>query len=355
MNRFVSDFPRYLLYLILFNFFIIVLGVILVFLYNLSSSIYKKRKEKLEARLMKLLRELLLDKSDIELKDVAPFIALGVQRQKRIREVFIECLTQYSSFLDGNEAENIVKIYNLLGLQEHKIKELSSISTSKIIHAIDELTRFKVPVKRETMVRFQKSKNSMIRELANSYTLTIYNDNNYDFFSFNEDSFTKWENLTYFQLIINRTDLRKPHFAKWISPEYKPTVIILAMDLASYYYQQNAAEKIHPMLTTPDCALRFEMINNLGKLNYNTSPPILMELYDIEKDIRCKREIIKSLGYMTHHTVQVTDFLKKALEKESNINLRKAIIIALKRNTSESMIPSVNFPTLEKELQIHNQ
>lgn len=58
---------------------------------------------------------------------------------------------------------------------------------------------------------------------------------------------------------------------------------------------------------------------------------------------------------MTHHTVQVTDFLKEALEKESSVNLRKAIIIALKRTTSESMIPSVNFPTLEKELHIHNQ
>lgn len=355
MHSFLSNFPRYLLYLIIFNFSIIFLGWMLVALYNLSSSFYKKSNEELEAQFIKILRELLLNQPAFELEDLKPLIDLDVQRKRRIREIFIESLTQYSCFLDGDAAENITKIYRLLGLEKYKIKELSSIYDSNIIHAIDELTRFKVPIKREKMVQLQKSKNSMIQELANSYTLTIYKDNIYDFFTFNEDPFTKWMNLTYFQLIINRTDLKKPHFQQWISPQYKPTVVKLAMDLASYYYQHNAAEKIHPLLTTPDAAFRFEMINNLGKLNYPPSPQILMELYDREEDMRCKREIIKSLGYMTYQTVQVRDFLEQTLENESGINLRKAIIIALKRAKSESTIPSVNFPALEKQLQKHNQ
>ncbi len=351
---FLSNFPGYLLYLILFNFFIILLGLVLVYVYNLSSSIYKKRNKNLETQFIKLLRELLLAKKDIELSDLKPFIDLGVQRQKKIREIFIESLTQYSCFLGGNEARNIEKIYTLLDLQKAKIKDLSSIFNSAVIQAIDELTRFKVPVEREIMVQLQKKENSMIRELANSYTLTIYKDNIYDFFSFNDDRFTKWKHLTYFQLIINRTDLKKPHFGQWISPEFKSTVISLAMDLASYYYQQNAAENIHAMLNTLDCALRFQMINNLGKLNNPSSPEVLMKLFVVEKDKRCKREIIKSLGYMTHNTSEVTHFLKTTLAKENSINLKKAIIIALKRTTSDSTIPSIYFPEFEHELQLYN-
>lgn len=354
VNRFLSDFPRYLLYLILFNFFIIVLGVILVYLYNLSSLIHKKRNDKLKAHFIEMLRVLILDKMDIELSDLKPFINLGVLRVRQIREIFIETLTEYYYFLDGNEAENISKIYRLLGLHKNKIKDLSSINNSKTIHALAELTRFKIKVKREIMVGLQKSNNSIIRELANVYTLTIYDDNIYDFFNFNNYPFTKWKSLTYFQTIINRTDLKKPHFQQWISLQYKQDVVMLAMDLASYYYQHNAAEKIHPILNSPNHVLRFEMINNLGKLNYYTSPGILMKLYDQEKNMKCKIEIIKSLGYITHHTEEITEFLETNLEKEIGINLKKAIIIALTRTKSKSTLSSISFPEMSKEIQIHN-
>ena len=194
-------------------------------------------------------------------------------------------------------------------------------------------------VNRTKIKKLQKHKNSEIRELANAYTLNIYDrDDIYEFFDFTTEPFTPWQQLEYFQLIINRSTAPKADFSKWINSNYVNSIISLSLDLVAHYHQNTAIEPIHSMIKINNTKMRRKMIKTLGLLNQKESINILMELYNEESDVNCKIEIIKSLGYMGNKNEQVTQFLENLLHTEFHTNFRKAILIALSRATSSESI-----------------
>ncbi|WP_374543355.1 HEAT repeat domain-containing protein, partial [Flavobacterium sp.] len=179
-----------------------------------------------------------------------------------------------------------------------------------------------------------------IRELANAYTLNIYDSEDiYEFFDFTTEPFTPWQQLEYFQLITNRPLAPKADFGKWINPKYENSIISLSLDLVAYYHQETAIEPIHSMIKIDHTKMRRKMIRTLGILNQKQSIDVLMDLYIEEDDMKCKTEIIKSLGYMGYKNEKVIHFLDELLKTEFHTNFRKAILIALSRATgSESIL-----------------
>lgn len=220
------------------------------------------------------------------------------------------------------------------------IKDLDSIFTRRVLGALDRLNRFKIIVNRTKIKKLQKHKNSDIRELANAYTLNIYDsDDIYEFFDFTTEAFTPWQQLEYFQLITNRPLAPKADFGKWINPKYENSIINLSLDLVAYYHQETAIEPIHSMIKIDHTKMRRKMIRTLGILNQKRSINVLIDLYLEEGDMKCKIEIVKSLGYMGYKNEKVIHFLEELLKTEFHTNSRKAILAALSRATgSESIL-----------------
>lgn len=351
MSSFTIYIPDYLRDIMSFNAVIIVYGILIIYLYDCILTYNKKKYRHLPDVLMKITSELIFDKKNLNSNDIKKLEQLNIKTNSRVRIIFVKILTQYSLFLKEDEDKTITKIYKSLDLHKDKIKDLSSFSKNKIIRALFELKNFNILVDRKYIIPLQKHKNKSIREVANSYTLKMYDEDIYDFLDFSNDSFTPWEQLEYFQLIINRTTLKKPHFKKWISPAYNATIVNIALDLCCYYYQDNAVESIHKMIKSADDQLRFNMITALGKLNHSSSIPILMELFEHEECTKCKREIIKSLGYMGYENKEIHQLLENALKTEKNINLRKALAISLQRTMSQSTIPAIDFETTKFNFQ----
>ena len=109
--------------------------------------------------------------------------------------------------------------------------------------------------------------------------------------------------------------------------------------MVAYYHQETAIEPIHSMIKIDHTKMRRKMIRTLGILNQKQSIDVLMDLYIEEDDMKCKTEIVKSLGYMGYKNEKVIHFLEELLKTEFHTNSRKAILIALSRATgSESIL-----------------
>ena len=350
MGNLLHNVPSYLLDFILFNIIVIHIGMFLVFIYNIPVIINSEKNNRIRNIFSEILSEIILLENYENTEKIKILKKLKVQKNRRIRTIFIKVLKEYTIFLKGTEFATLTDVYKSLGLHVKDIKDLDSIFSTRVLEALDRLNRFKIVVNRTKIKKLQKHKNSEIRELANAYTLNIYDSEDiYDFFDFTTEPFTPWQQLEYFQLIINRPNYQNTDFGKWINPKYDPSVINLALDLVAYYYQNTAVDSIHKMIETRDCKLRCKMIKTLGVLNHKDSIPFLIKLYNEEKNFYCQLEIIKSLGYMGNKNKMVTDFLENLLTTEYHTNLRKAILIAITRATSSLSVVEKRIYNFELE------
>ena len=340
MGNLLHNIPTYLLDFFLFNIIVTIIGMFLVFIYNIPVLINRNNNKKLRNIFNEFLSEIII-LNDIDNSEKIKILKkLKVKKNRRIRTIFIKVLKDYSIFLKGTEFATLTDVYKSLGLHVKDIKDLDSIFTTRVLEALDRLNRFKIVVNRTKIKKLQKHKNSDIREFANAYTLNIYDSEDiYEFFDFTTEPLTPWQHLEYFQLITDRPLAPKADFGKWINPKYENSIISLSLDLVAYYHQETAIEPIHSMIKIDHTKMRRKMIRTLGILNQKQSIDVLMDLYIEEDDMKCKTEIIKSLGYMGYKNEKVIHFLDELLKTEFHTNFRKAILIALSRATgSESIL-----------------
>ena len=349
LGNLIHNIPDYLLNIFLFNIIVVNIGMFLVFIYNIPGLFNSKNNLKIKNAFKELLSEILISDIGEKSEKIKIIEILKVQKSRRIRTIFVKVLIEYTIFLKGEDFDKLTGIYKSLGLHQKDIKDLDSIFTKRILNALERLNRFKIVVYRSKIKELQQHKNSSIRELANAYTLNIYDDNIYDFFDYAIEPFTPWQQLAYFQLIINRPTGHKADFSTWINPKYDHSVISLALDLVSYYYQSNAVKPIHEMIRLDDEKIRRKMIKTLGVLNQKDSIDVLKALYDEEKEMSCKMEIIKSLGYMGNNNENVTNFLEELLETEFHTNIRKTILIAMDRAISSQSVLGNRLAVFELE------
>lgn len=356
MGNIFHNIPSYLIDFLLFNIIVTIIGMFLVFIYNIPVLINRNNNKKLRNIFNEFLSEIII-LNDIDNSEKIKILKkLKVKKNRRIRTIFIKVLKDYSIFLKGTEFATLTDVYKSLGLHVKDIKDLDSIFTTRVLEALDRLNRFKIVVNRTKIKKLQKHKNSDIREFANAYTLNIYDSEDiYEFFDFTTEPLTPWQHLEYFQLITDRPLAPKADFGKWINPKYENSIISLSLDLVAYYHQETAIEPIHSMIKIDHTKMRRKMIRTLGILNQKQSIDVLMNLYLEEDDMKCKTEIVKSLGYMGYKNEKVIHFIEELLKTEFQTNFRKAILIALSRATASESILENKIYRYELEKTVPNE
>lgn len=356
MGNIFHNIPSYLIDFLLFNIIVTIIGMFLVFIYNIPVLINRNNNKKLRNIFNEFLSEIII-LNDIDNSEKIKILKkLKVKKNRRIRTIFIKVLKDYSIFLKGTEFATLTDVYKSLGLHVKDIKDLDSIFTTRVLEALDRLNRFKIVVNRTKIKKLQKHKNSDIREFANAYTLNIYDSEDiYEFFDFTTEPLTPWQHLEYFQLITDRPLAPKADFGKWINPKYENSIISLSLDLVAYYHQETAIEPIHSMIKIDHTKMRRKMIRTLGILNQKQSIDVLIDLFLEEGDMKCKKEIVKSLGYMGYKNEKVIHFIEELLKTEFQTNFRKAILIALSRATASESILENKIYRYELEKTVPNE
>ena len=196
MGNLLHNIPSYLLDFYLFNIIVVNIGMFLVFIYNIPVFINSEKNNRIRNIFSEILSEIILLENYENTEKIKILKKLKVQKNRRIRTIFIKVLKEYTIFLKGTEFATLTDVYKSLGLHVKDIKDLDSIFTSRVLGALDRLNSFKIVVNRTKIKKLQKHKNPEIRELANAYTLNIYDSEDiYEFFDFTTEPFTPWQQL----------------------------------------------------------------------------------------------------------------------------------------------------------------
>ncbi|WP_436415331.1 HEAT repeat domain-containing protein [Petrimonas sp.] len=346
IHTIIRDTHPYVLLFIVINISIVIASVMSFLIYHFIDYRRKKTTEKFQLLFRDLLYPIVFG-SYLEAEQSLEKIKTYPVYRPCIRKVFVSELLNYQFFLSGNEREKIHQIYLSLGLHHLAIKQLSGYNIKEILWALYELSRFVISVKEDILNNLRRWRNKDIDLITRLYCI-VDKKSELDCFVSCNKPINKFEQLLYFSIITRKFNFFAPHFSHWISPEYDDTFVELCTDLAAYYYQDNAVGAIHKMLDTDNKSLKKKFIRALGIFNQEESIRILMDCYEKEQSIEVKKEIIKSLGYMSYNVPEVNDFLLKVQDTESSLNLKKASMLALYRSKSESAPSSVSYRWMEK-------
>lgn len=339
--------PSYLLEIMAMSVLIILGGIALVFIYSITYRYLNKDKDRLRSIFRERCQIILLGQRYVSRDDIDFFRKLKVDSNRNIRTIFVRTLLEYYNFLKGEERTRVGQMYRALDLNKKDSKDLNSFLLGRKLRALHRVGIFEVPVPREQIETLQKSSDHMIRELANIYALRVFEDNFLDFLYQPGIMLSRWERLSYFQLITQRRNFEPPEFSVLIDENRHTSVNSFALDLISYYYQDEAAEHIHEAIPASIEWLRAKMIATLGNLLNRESIDFLLDWYPKETSAPCRRQIVATLGELGVGDQRVIDFLFDLLHKTEGINLRKKIIIALKSVQSSEDRPLEIFDELE--------
>ncbi|WP_143307402.1 HEAT repeat domain-containing protein [Chitinophaga vietnamensis] len=247
------------------------------------------------------------------------FEQLGLGR-RWARATFTSQLIEYRQNFTGDIPQRLRELYLELGLQHDAVSHLHSGRRKKVIAALVELSGMGVLVEKDFILQLTDSKDKYIREMARCYIVQCSPDHPFEFLDHVKEPILLWEQFELFRIISLRKDIPAPAFERWIAAEYHPTVITLALKLATYYQQP---ESIRAMLRLmPVCVepLRALIINCLGKLVAETAEPTLVAMYP-QESLSVKMEILKALGRIG--SGHYLDFLRHELEHADEFLLMK--------------------------------
>ena len=155
MGNLLHNIPTYLLDFFLFNIIVINIGMFLVFIYNIPVFINSEKNNRLRNIFSEILCEIILLENYENTEKIKILKKLKVQKNRRIRTIFIKVLKEYTIFLKGTEFATLTDVYKSLGLHLKDIKDLDSIFTSRVLGALDRLNSFKIIVNRTKIKKLQ--------------------------------------------------------------------------------------------------------------------------------------------------------------------------------------------------------
>ena len=265
----------------------------------------------------------------------------------KARQVAIDELVNCKKNFSGLVAENIVSLYNKLGLNEDSLNKMNNkrkwYVKAKGIQELYLMDQKKLLTK---IYRETNSTNEFVRSEAQIAILYLTGFKGLRFLDVISYPLTLWQQiklLEQLRLFGKKEDL-SDRIPRWLLSK-NDTVIIFALRLAAEYQQFGVKNAIMNCLVHPSPAVRTRAIKTLIVLADEQTPFVLTGYYSKET-LENQVHILNSLASMA--TDEQQSFLEKLLDAPENIIKLKAAIV-LANNCTDGMAILEKKAALEPE------
>lgn len=240
-----------------------------------------------------------------------------VSRLKRLnkrknRKILISILLNFHDNLKGGLEKQIPQIYTKLELELDSFKSVSSFLYYQKVRGIHELTLLYPEGALKVLPKLLIHSNENVRSEAQKAYIILHPDNPFHFLQRLNKPFTRWTQLSAFNL-LRLPQLKVPSFSIYLRSEHYD-VQVFCLQMIIYFQQLENVSLIFKLLGSPLELIRFlayTAINNLRL--YDGRVPIKNKYRgETEKN---KKEIVKALCNIG--TDEDIDFLEIIFKSES--------------------------------------
>lgn len=265
----------------------------------------------------------------------------------KARQVAIDELTNCKKNFSGIVAENIVALYNKLGLREDSLEKMQNKRKWYLqARGIQELYLMDQKNLLTKIYRETNSKNDFVRSEAQIAIIYMTGFNGLRFLDVISYPLTLWQQiklLEQLRLFGKKEDL-SDRIPRWLQSK-NDTVIVFALRLAAEYQQYAVKDAIMGCLVHPSGAVRTRAIKTLIVLADEQTPFILTGYFSKE-NFDNQVHILNSLTSLA--TDEQAGFLEKLLDAPDNIIKLKASVV-LANNCTDGLSVIEKRAVLEPE------
>lgn len=265
----------------------------------------------------------------------------------KARQIAIDELTNCKKNFSGIVAENIVALYNKLGLREDSLEKMRNKRKWYLqARGIQELYLMDQKNLLTKIYRETNSKNDFVRSEAQIAIIYMTGFNGLRFLDLISYPLTLWQQiklLEQLRLFGKKEDL-SDRIPRWLQSK-NDTVVVFALRLAAEYQQYAVKDAIMGCLVHPSGAVRTRAIKTLIVLADEQTPFILTGYFSKE-NFDNQVHILNSLTGMA--TDEQAGFLERLLDAPDNIIKLKAAVV-LANNCTNGLSIIEKRATLEPE------
>jgi hypothetical protein len=246
----------------------------------------------------------------------------------KARQVAIDELTNCKKNFSGIVAENIVALYNKLGLREDSLEKMRNKRKWYLqARGIQELYLMDQKNLLTKIYRETNSKNEFVRSEAQIAIIYMTGFNGLRFLDVISYPISLWQQiklLEQLKLFGKKEDL-SDRIPKWLQSK-NDTVVVFALRLAEEYQQYAVKNVILDCLVHPSDAVRTRAIKTLIALADEQTPFVLTGYFSKE-NFENQVHILNSLSSLAGD--EQAPFLEKLLDAPDNIiKLKAAVVLA---------------------------
>jgi HEAT repeat protein len=246
----------------------------------------------------------------------------------KARQVAIDELTNCKKNFSGTVAENIVALYNKLGLREDSLGKMRNKRKWYVqARGIQELYLMDQKNLLTKIYRETNSKNEFVRSEAQIAIIYMTGFNGLRFLDVISYPLTLWQQiklLEQLRLFGKKEDL-SDRIPKWLQSQNE-TVVVFALRLAAEYQQYAVKDDILHCLVHPSDAVRTRAIKTLIVLA-DEQTPFLLTGYFSKENFDNQIHILNNLANMASD--EQAPFLERLLDAPDNIiKLKAAVVLA---------------------------
>lgn len=300
--------------------FVIILIVVLVIIIILRTKRDKKeaKKEEIKAEYQDTVTEYLFDEE--KSGDIS---ALRSADTKEKKQILIDEIMQLYSNLSGEISNKLRELYFDLDLDNESVKKIHSDKWHVQAKGFRELAQMNVTMVNDEIEKCLNSPNNVLRMEAQLALIRLNYENPFGFLDKLQQSFTAWEQLHVYEM-IKRHQISVPSFSKWLNSS-NHTVIIFSIKMIRAFKQDDAYDKLIPLLKHENKEIRKETIISLGELRNEEILPLLKEMFNIESR-ETQMFILGAMGKIPRESN--IEFLREILEPNNQLRMEAAEALA---------------------------
>ncbi len=305
-------------------------GILLVVILIYAQLLAKKRMyfytQRIQNNIEVWISHIILEES-IEGIDI-PKKFFRLLEDPKARQIAIDELTNCKKNFSGIVAENIVALYNKLGLRDDSLSKMKNKRRWEVqARGIQELYLMDQKNLLTKIYRETNSKNAFVRSEAQIAIIYMTGFNGLRFLDVISYPLTLWQQiklLEQLRLFGKKEDL-SDRIPNWLESKNE-TVVVFALRLAAEYQQFAVIDDIKGCLVHPSAAVRTRAIKTLIVLSDDKTAFILTG-YFAKEHFENQVHILDSL--LSFATDEQRPFLEKLLDAPDNIiKLKAAIVLA---------------------------
>jgi hypothetical protein len=304
------EYPLILLFVVLVLFFII--NIVIVFAVLNNTIKRKNNKERFEKIYSKMYEEVLLAYMFGSIDWDTVLIKLKKHKRKENRKILVSVLMNFKSNFKGELEHFIPEIYTRLGLQNDSLKLAKSYYNYKKVRGIIELIHLYPEGAKDIVKKLINDPNDYVRAEAQTAYIRLNPDAPFNFFYSLERPFTRWTQLSAFNL-IRVHQLAVPSFGQFLNSKHY-NIKNFSLRMITFFQQLESAPEVIKMVENEHEQTRLLAYKAINDLRLYDSHELIKSKYS-DETLKNKLEIIKALRNIGIE--EDFDFLVDVMKKES--------------------------------------